>query len=115
MPGMCSIHANGARDALAKLSILPLLAGRNIDSSFVVPTVAGCIDIVVHCQLERSGLRRVVEIIAPSGQSAGSTIEASTIFGLVGNVLVPTGGFPSKLTRFNAAGFDPADVLRGAR
>ncbi|MCU1404761.1 MAG: pilus assembly protein CpaF, partial [Glaciihabitans sp.] len=39
MPGMCSIHANGARDALAKLSILPLLAGRNIDSSFVVPTV----------------------------------------------------------------------------
>ena len=40
LPGMCSIHANNARDALAKLSTLPLLAGRNIDSGFVVPTVA---------------------------------------------------------------------------
>ena len=31
-----------------KLCTLPLLAGRNIDSSFVVPTVASCIDLVVH-------------------------------------------------------------------
>ncbi|HZK59977.1 MAG TPA: ATPase, T2SS/T4P/T4SS family, partial [Cryobacterium sp.] len=38
LPGMCSIHANSARDALAKLCTLPLLAGRNIDSSFVLPT-----------------------------------------------------------------------------
>src|SRR6185312_5879434 len=68
LPGMCSIHANSARDALSKLSTLPLLAGRNIDSSFVVPTVAASIDIVVHCELVRSGERRIVEILAPSGQ-----------------------------------------------
>ena len=55
LPGMCSIHANTARDALAKLCTLPLLAGRNIDSAFVLPTVAGCIDIVVHCELDRHG------------------------------------------------------------
>jgi hypothetical protein len=79
LPGMCSIHANSARDALAKLSTLPLLAGRNIDSSFVLPTVAGCIDIVVHCEIDRHGRRRVTEIIAPSGQLAGSTIEASPL------------------------------------
>ena len=54
LPGMCSIHANTARDALAKLSTLPLLAGRNIDSAFVVPTVAACIDIVVHCEIDRA-------------------------------------------------------------
>jgi hypothetical protein len=58
LPGMCSIHANSARDALVKLSTLPLLAGRNIDSGFVVPTVASAIDLVVHCELVKGGQRR---------------------------------------------------------
>ncbi|TFB97475.1 CpaF family protein [Cryobacterium adonitolivorans] len=112
LPGMCSIHANSARDALAKLSTLPLLAGRNIDSSFVLPTVAGCIDIVVHCEMDRHGRRRVTEIIAPSGQLTGSTIEASPLFLMKNGVLEHTGGFPTKLAKFRAAGLDPAEVLR---
>ena len=112
LPGMCSIHANSARDALAKLSTLPLLAGRNIDSSFVLPTVAGCIDIVVHCEMDRHGRRRVTEIIAPSGQLTGATIEASPLFQMTNGVLEHTGGFPTKLAKFRAAGLDPADVLR---
>jgi len=112
LPGMCSIHANSARDALAKLSTLPLLAGRNIDSSFVLPTVAGCIDIVLHCEMDRHGRRRVTEIIAPSGQLTGSTIEASPLFLMKDGVLEHTGGFPTKLAKFRAAGLDPAEVLR---
>ncbi|TFD53206.1 CpaF family protein [Cryobacterium sp. Hh11] len=112
LPGMCSIHANSARDALAKLSTLPLLAGRNIDSSFVLPTVAGCIDIVVHCEIDRHGRRRVTEIIAPSGQLAGSTIEASPLFLSPHGHLEPTGSHPTKLAKFRAAGVDPAQVLR---
>ena len=111
LPGMCSIHANSARDALAKLCTLPLLAGRNIDSDFVVPTVASSIDIVVHCELERSGKRRVAEIIAPSGQATGSTIEASSIFALQRGSLEATGGYPSKTAKFRRAGLDPATVL----
>jgi pilus assembly protein CpaF len=111
LPGMCSIHANSARDALAKLCTLPLLAGRNIDSDFVVPTVASSIDIVVHCELERSGKRRVAEIIAPSGQATGSTIEASSIFALQRGALEATGGYPSKTAKFRRAGLDPATVL----
>jgi pilus assembly protein CpaF len=112
LPGMCSIHANSARDALGKLSTLPLLAGRNIDSSFVLPTVAGCIDIVVHCEIDRHGRRRVTEIIAPSGQLTGATIEASPLFLVKDGTLEHTGGFPTKLAKFRAAGLDPADVLR---
>jgi pilus assembly protein CpaF len=115
LPGMCSIHANSARDALSKLCTLPLLAGRNIDSEFVVPTVASSIDIVVHCELERSGRRRVAEIIAPSGQVTGSTIEASSIFALSGGTLEPTGGYPSKTAKFRRAGLDPATVLAEVR
>ena len=114
LPGMSSIHANSARDALAKLSTLPLLAGRNIDSGFVVPTVAGCIDLVVHCELRR-GRRRVVEILAPTGAAPAGVIEASPIFRLDGDRLSPTGGHPARTAKFVAAGLDPAIVLaRGA-
>jgi pilus assembly protein CpaF len=115
LPGMSSIHANSARDALSKLCTLPLLAGRNIDSDFVVPTVAGCIDVVVHCELERNGKRRVVEILTPSGRIAGSTIEASAIFSIRDGLLEPTGGYPSKTAKFRRAGLDPVVVLSAVR
>ncbi|MCU1443488.1 MAG: pilus assembly protein CpaF [Cryobacterium sp.] len=115
LPGMCSIHSNSARDALAKLSTLPLLAGRNIDSSFVLPTVAGCIDIVVHCELDRHGRRRVGEIIAPSGRLSGSVIEVSQIFDSASGFLEPSGGYPARVTKFSAAGLDPATVLGRGR
>jgi len=110
LPGMSSIHANSARDALAKLSTLPLLAGRNIDSGFVVPTVAGCIDLVVHCEL-RKGRRRVVEIVAPSGNVTSGVIEASAIFASRNGMLERTGSFPPRTAKFEAAGYDPASVL----
>jgi pilus assembly protein CpaF len=110
LPGMSSIHANSARDALSKLSTLPLLAGRNIDSGFVVPTVAGCIDVVVHCEI-RKGARRIIEIVCPSGNITGTVIEASAIFGIRNGTLAPTGSYPTRTAKFEAAGFDPANVL----
>jgi pilus assembly protein CpaF len=113
LPGMCSLHANSAREALAKLCTLPLLAGRNIDASFVVPTVASSVDIVVHCALDRSGSRRVTEIVAPSGRTTAGLIEASTIFTSSGRMLEPTGSFPQKTAKFVAAGLDLSRVLGG--
>ena len=111
LPGMCSIHANGARDALSKLCTLPLLAGRNIDSSFVIPTVASVIDVVVHCELQRSGARRVTEILTPTGVVTAGVIESSTIFELRHGLLESTGSYPAKTAGFHGAGFDLADVL----
>ena len=115
LPGMCSIHANSSRDALAKLCTLPLLAGRNIDSSFVVPTVAASVDIVVHCELIRNGQRLITEILAPSGFVTGGTlVEASLIFGLQRGVLTITGSYPTRTAKFDAGGFDLASILAGA-
>ena len=114
LPGMCSIHANSSRDALAKLCTLPLLAGRNIDSSFVVPTVAASVDIVVHCELARNGHRRITEILAPSGFVTGGTlVEASLIFGLQRGVLTATGSYPPRTGKFDAGGFDLVAILAG--
>ena len=114
LPGMCSIHANSARDALAKLCTLPLLAGRNIDSSFVVPTVAASVDMVVHCELTRNGQRRITEILAPSGLvTGGILVEASLIFGLQRGILTATGSYPMRTAKFDASGFDLASILAG--
>ena len=108
---MCSIHANSARDALVKLSTLPLLAGRNIDSAFVVPTVASAIDLVVHCELVKGGSRRVAEIVAPTGAVAEGVIEADTLFRMLDGGLAPTGVVPARVERFTGAGLDPAMLL----
>jgi len=80
LPGMCSLHAKSARHALLKISTLPLLAGRNIDHSFVLPTVAGTIDAVVHVERVRDGQRRVREIIHPTGEVSDGVVEATTSF-----------------------------------
>lgn len=111
LPGMCSIHANSADDALGKLSTLPLLAGRNIDATFVVPTVAASIDVVVHCSLERSGQRRIVQIISPSGVRTTGGIATTSIFEMRAGSLTPTGQLPERLSKFQDACLDPTTVL----
>lgn len=111
LPGMCSLHANSGQDALTKLCTLPLLAGRNIDAAFVLPTVAACVDIIVHCAMDRHGRRRVQEILAPTGRVDGARVEADTLFSSEQGALRATGTLPAKLSKFQAAGFDPAVVL----
>ena len=81
VPGMASIHANTAKDALAKLAALPLLAGRNIDSSFVLPAIAAGVDLVVHCSRDADGRRRVSEIAATTGRIVGGAIEVERVGG----------------------------------
>lgn len=118
IPGLATIHANSARDALMKLCTLPLLAGRNIDANFVVPTVASCIDLVVQCAMTAGGHRYLSEIIAPSGSHTAGVIEASVLFQSAPNDkqherprLQATGIYPMRRDKFEAAGIDLTRVL----
>lgn len=115
LPGLGSIHANSARDALRKLCTLPLLAGRNIDSAFVVPAVAGTIDFVVHCVLRPDGSRRIHEIAAVTGLIEGGEVMAEAIFETRDSGLVATGRVPRRQERYRAHGIDPTDLLAGGR
>ncbi|QAY61066.1 CpaF family protein [Microbacterium protaetiae] len=81
VPAAATIHANSAREALAKLAALPLLAGRNIDAGFIVPAVAAGIDLVVHCVRDPDGRRRVGEIVETTSRVVEGTIEARTVYG----------------------------------
>ncbi|WP_062076694.1 CpaF family protein [Demequina globuliformis] len=89
VPGMCTLHANSARDAITKLCTLPLLAGENVTDRFVVPTVASAIDLVVHLDRGPQGERRVKEIVQVPGAVEGGVISTSTVFSHDGARLVP--------------------------
>lgn len=113
VPGACTIHANSAHDALMKLCTLPLLAGRNIDSAFVVPTVASCIDVVVHCVRDAAGHRSVAEIAVPTGRVRDGMLEIETIFRTRGGLLEHTGVVPARRAKYDAAGIDVGQTFEG--
>jgi pilus assembly protein CpaF len=111
LPGMASIHANSAREAITKMSTLPLLAGENIGSRFVVPTVAGCVDLVVHVALDADGRRRVREVVAVPGRVEDEVVETADVFTTRDGRLVRADGYPPHLDRFERAGIDVAALL----
>lgn len=116
LPGMCTVHANSGREAVTKLCTLPLLAGENVSHNFVVPTVAGCIDLVVHLASEANGRRAVREILAVPGRVEGDVVEVAALFVTRGGRLVRADGWPPHIERFERAGFDLARLLgHGAR
>ena len=115
MPSMATIHANSARQAITKLCTLPLLAGQNISADFVVPTVAGCVDVVVHLAIHADGNRRVTEISALSGRVENGVVEMSRLFIDSGDGLVRAGGFPGSGDRFARHGYDVHALLNSER
>lgn len=114
MPSMATLHANSARESVTKLCTLPLLAGQNIPGDFVVPTVAGSVDLIVHVATLASGRRVVREIAALSGRAEQGVIELAEIFSDRGAGLQRRGGFPPHAERFERAGFDLTRLLSDA-
>jgi len=113
-PGMCSIHASSAREAIQKLTTLPLLAGPNVSSAFVIPTVATSVDLVIHVGTDVDGKRRVREIVSLSGRVEGDVIEASDVFVTGTHGLIRGTGIPLRVDRFERSGIDIQRILRAA-
>ena len=111
MPSMCSLHANGSREAISKLCLLPMLAGSNVSAEFVVPTVASVVDIVVHTALRTDGTRRVQQITSVTGRVEGNSIETGDVFNFQNERLEPQGIFPGRLERFQAHNIDLPSLI----
>lgn len=79
IPGMASIHANSASDALRKLSALPLLVGPNIVREFSIETVRTNVDLVIHCHRETNGDRRITEVGLVNKKASGNQLEVSPL------------------------------------
>ncbi len=112
LPGMCSIHANSAREAIVKLCTLPLLAGDNVGHKFVLPTVASCVDIVVHLAKDGNGHRRVREVVAVPGRVEGDVVEVADLFVTRDHRLVRADGYPPHRERFAWIDADLLELLR---
>ena len=80
VPAAGTVHANSAVEALEKLALLPLLAGRNIDRAFIAPALAASISYVVHCHREADGSRRIEEVIAPTGEVIEGRIASRRVY-----------------------------------
>jgi pilus assembly protein CpaF len=115
LPGMCTIHANSAREALVKMCTLPLLAGENISARFVVPTVASSVDLVVHLGIDPSGVRRVNEIVAVPGRVENDIIEAEPIFERRRGELQRVNGMPPRQELYERVGIDIHRLLNEGR
>src|SRR4029450_4798620 len=99
------VAATTGRDAVTKRCTLPLLAGENVTSAFVVPTVAACLDLVVHIRAEPNGARRIYEIIGVPGRVEDGIIETAEIFVRKDGQLARARGYPARPEQVAAAGF----------
>jgi pilus assembly protein CpaF len=114
IPGLATVHANSAREAVTKLCTLPLLAGENISAGFVVPTVASSVDLVVHLIKDGNGRRRVREIAALPGRAENGVVEVAQVFASdVSGRLVRADGYPPHEERFSWAGYSLGELLGG--
>lgn len=111
LPGMASVHANSARDAVVKICTLPLLAGENITAAFVVPTVAACIDLVVHCVRAPNGKRSVGEILALGSRVENGIIESGLVFSTINGQLTASATAMPAPEKFAAAGYNVATLM----
>ncbi|GAA1663660.1 hypothetical protein GCM10010977_02450 [Citricoccus zhacaiensis] len=111
LPGMCTLHANSASDALTKICTLPLMAGENISRNFVVPTVASCFDLVVHCARDRHGRRYVEEILSVGSRVEEGIIESSTVFHRVDGQLVLSPSAMLENRKLESRGYDVRSVV----
>lgn len=109
--GLCTLHANSARDAITKICTLPLLAGPNITSDFTVKTVAACIDLVVHCVRSPGGHRYVNEILSVRNRVESGQIESSTLFEHQADSLRPARGADWAHEKFEISGINIAELM----
>ena len=64
---MSTIHANTARDALARIENMMMMANGNLPTRAIRGQIASAVDMIVHTERMRDGVRRVTEIAEVSG------------------------------------------------
>ena len=65
--GMCTIHANSARDALARLETMVLMAGTELPSRAVREQIVSAIHLLVQVRRYDDGVRRIESIAEITG------------------------------------------------
>jgi pilus assembly protein CpaF len=64
---MSTIHANSARDALSRIENMMLMASATLPTRAIRGQIASAVDMIVHTERMRDGVRRVTEIAEVGG------------------------------------------------
>nr|HMS71907.1 ATPase, T2SS/T4P/T4SS family [Baekduia sp.] len=110
---MCTIHANGPRQALSKLRMYAMMAEEALPAEAVTEMIAEAIDLVVHLRLDPAGARRVVTNVYEVTGLEGDTVAGSDLFSLSEGALRWSGIRPRFAPRLHGGAF-PWDRLDGA-
>jgi len=114
---LSTLHANTARDALARLETMVLMAGMDLPERAIREQISSAIHVVVHLSRMADGSRKIVNISELTGME-GPTIVMQDIFkyerkgvdkdGRVIGEFAPTGVRPWFLEKFRVSGIDIA-------
>jgi pilus assembly protein CpaF len=76
---MSTVHANSARDALGRIDNMMLMATANLPFLAIRAQITSALDLVVHTERMRDGVRRVTEVVEVVGME-GDMITLSELF-----------------------------------
>jgi pilus assembly protein CpaF len=76
---MSTVHANSARDALGRIDNMMLMASSNLPLLAIRAQMTSALDLVVHTERMRDGVRRVTEVVEVVGME-GDVITLSELF-----------------------------------
>ncbi len=109
---LTTLHANSARDALARMETMVLMAGMELPHRAIREQISSAIDVIVQQERMRDGSRRVISISEVQGME-GDVITMSEIFafektgienGKIIGRLLPTGLRPKFIEKIEASG-----------
>ncbi len=72
--GMCTVHANSARDALSRLETMVLMAGTELPSRAVREQIVSAVHLLVHVQRFDDGVRRVESVSEVTGMEGAAPL-----------------------------------------
>ena len=101
---MCTIHANGPREALSKLRTYALMAEEALPAQAITEMIAEAIQLVVHLRMDTSGRRLVSSIYEVTGLE-GDAVAGSELFAREGGRLRWTGIRPRREARLLSVGY----------
>jgi pilus assembly protein CpaF len=64
---MATVHANSARDAVARIENMILMGNANLPVSAIRTQIASAVDVIVHTERMHDGVRRVKEVVEVVG------------------------------------------------
>ena len=109
---MTTLHANSARDALARMETMVLMAGMDLPHRAIREQIASAIDLIIQQERQRDGSRKIIGINEVQGME-GDVITMSALFefeklgienGKVIGRFMPTGLRPKFMDKLEAAG-----------